>query len=131
MSKVWLAIVETIKEVFYNIAYVFKINIGHYATLIEFLIPYVMYLLGQNLALERGYFGIGGELFIPFVCWVVIYFARSVANKLNRGANIPRPTKRFTQVDEDGMVSVDQNRLEELLVYTADLEDWMERKGWL
>lgn len=45
---------------------------------------------------------------------------------------IPIPEKRFTEIDkDDGMVSVDNNRIQELLLYVADLEDSLERKGLL
>lgn len=47
------------------------------------------------------------------------------------GQSVPAPVKRFTEVSDDGMVSVDQNRLQELLLYVADVEDSLERSGRL
>lgn len=45
---------------------------------------------------------------------------------------IPVPNERFTIVDEDSdMVSIDNDRLQEMLLYMADLEDTLERKGVL
>lgn len=45
---------------------------------------------------------------------------------------IPVPNERFTVVDEDNdMVSIDNDRLQEMLLYVADLEDTLERKGVL
>lgn len=44
---------------------------------------------------------------------------------------IPVPPKRFTKVTEDDMVSIDSSRLQELLLYTGELEDWLESKGYL
>ena len=37
----------------------------------------------------------------------------------------------FTEVDDYGEVSIPNNRIQELILYLADLEDWLERKGLL
>lgn len=131
MNRIWNIVKEVAEEAVHSVAYFAKHNVKHLGTLIEITAPYVMYLLGQKLALDRGLFATGGELFLPVCFWLVANFIKSVANKLNRGPRIPKPIKRFTEVDEDGMVSVEQERLDEMLIYMSDLEDWMERKGWL
>lgn len=131
MSKILNILKEVAEEAIHSVAYFVKCNIKNLGILIEMVTPYLMYVLGQRVALDRGMFAVGGELFIPIYLWMIASFIKSVANKLNRGPRIPKPTERFTEVDEDGMVSVEQERLDELLVYMADLEDWMERKGWL
>ena len=56
---------------------------------------------------------------------------RSYANKIGKGTTIPVPDKRFTEVDDYGEVSIPNNRIQELILYLADLEDWLERKGLL
>ena len=76
-------------------------------------------------------FIISWELVLPILFALVIYYVKSIANKLGKGITVPAPTKRFTEIDEDGMVSVDMNRIQELLLYMADLEDWLEKKGML
>lgn len=122
---------EVAEEAVHSVVYFVRHNIRHLSTIIELGTPYVMYLLGQNLALERGKFAVGSELLIPVLLWIVASLIEKVANKLNRGPRIPKPVTRFTEVDEDGVVSVEQDRVEEMLIYMADLEDYMERKGWL
>lgn len=47
------------------------------------------------------------------------------------GQSVPAPSKRFTEVSEDGMVSVPSDRLQEMLLYVADVEDSLERSGRL
>ena len=131
MSKVWNIIMEVAEEAVHSVIYFVRHNVRHLGTIIELSTPYIMYYLGQRLALDRGKFAVGSELFIPIVLWMIANLIKSVANKLNRGTRIPKPETRFTEVDEDGVVSVEQNRLEEMLIYVADLEDYMERKGWL
>lgn len=118
-------------EAFYEVLYFVQVNMRYMATIAEIALPYGMYMLGQNLSMMRGSIEVGGEIFIPILCTVVIHYVREFANKSGKGNTIPIPSKRFTEVDEDGEVSVENNRLQELLLYVADLEDYMERKRWL
>lgn len=106
-------------------------NLRNIANILNIVCPYVMYLLGQYAFGSRGKFNVGAELLIPLVFAVVIYLIRQFANKIGKGTTIPVPQKRFTSVDEDGEVSINQNRLQELILYTADVEDWLERHGLL
>lgn len=90
-----------------------------------------MYFIGQKVCADRGQVTVGSELFIPIVVCVIIYYLRSYANKIGKGTTIPVPEKRFTEVDDYGEVSIPNNRIQELILYLADLEDWLERKGLL
>lgn len=113
------------------IDYFITSNLRNFAWLLNFILPYLMYLVGQNVYASRGYLGVGGELFIPIIFCVITYYLRSYANKIGKGTTIPVPDKRFTEVDDDGEVSIPNNRIQELILYLADLEDWLERKGLL
>ena len=106
-------------------------NLRNFACVLDFILPYLMYIIGQKVYETRGYFGIGGELFIPIIFCAITYVFRSYANKIGKGTTIPVPDKRFTEVDDYGEVSIPNNRLQELILYLADLEDWLERKGLL
>ena len=120
-------IVDVVRAVDYFITS----NLRNFAWILNFILPYLMYIIGQNVCITRGYFGIGGELFIPVVFCVITYVLRSYANKIGKGTTIPVPDKRFTEVDDYGEVSIPNNRIQELILYLADLEDWLERKGLL
>lgn len=106
-------------------------NLRNFAWLLNFILPYLMYLVGQNVCASRGYLAAGGELFIPIIFCAITYYLRSYANKIGKGATIPVPDKRFTEVDDEGEVSIKNSRIQELILYLADLEDWLERKGLL
>ena len=84
-----------------------------------------MYLLGFNSK------EMGKEIFIPVLVMFIVYFLRSLANKLGTGDIVPVPVKRFTIEGEDGEISIENNRIQELILYLADLEDYLERKGFL
>lgn len=99
--------------------------------ILEIMLPYIMLFIGQDVYEQRGEKLIGGEVFVPIIVWIVSYYSHSLARTLGKGKNVPVPMKRFTEVDEDGQVSVEQKRLQELLLYVADVEDWLEKKGLL
>jgi hypothetical protein len=127
--------VSIIREVILDAVYAFidfiKSNLITLANIINVVLPYAMYYIGQYVAINREKISFGGEVFIPVIIFLVIYILKSVANKIGKGITVPVPDKRFTQIDEDGEVSIENNRIQELILYMADLEDWMERKGIL
>lgn len=131
MKKFVRILIEVTEDALSIAKYFLKANLISFATILNLLLPYVMYIVGQQVVLDRGYFGAGGEILIPLIFAVIIYYLRSAANKLGKGITIPVPEKRFTQVDDDGEVSVEHNRLQEMILYVADTEDWLERKGLL
>lgn len=106
-------------------------NVYNVAIIVSAASPYIMYVMGQCLALERGSFTVGAELFLPLVIGVLAYYMKSFGNRANKGSSIPRPAGRFTTVDNDGEVTVEQERLQEMILYVADLEDWLEKRGML
>ena len=118
-------------ETICSFTYFIKNNLVTFANLLNLLAPYMMYFIGQYAALGRHDIGVGGEIFTPLIFLVIIFYLKSTANKLGKGITIPLPDKRFTMVDDDGEVSIEHRRIQELLLYMADLEDWMERKGVL
>lgn len=126
--KVTLAIIIDVVQA---IDYFITNNLRNFAWILNFILPYVMYVVGQKVYEGRGNFAFGGELFIPIIFCIITYYLRSYANKIGKGNTIPVPEKRFTEVDDDGEVSITNNRIQELILYLADLEDWLERKGLL
>ena len=120
-----------IVDIILAVDYFIKNNLRNFAWILNFILPYLMYIVGQNVCAERGYLDIGGELLIPIAFCIITYILRSYANKIGKGTTIPVPDKRFTEVDDDGEVSIQNNRIQELILYLADLEDWLERKGLL
>lgn len=118
-------------EMWCGIRYVVVSNVYNVAVIASAILPYAMYVLGQYLAVERGYIGFGGELAIPVVVGIVVHYMKEIGNRANKGKRVPVPAQRFTSVDEDGEVSIEQDRLNELILYMADLEDWFDKRGML
>ena len=42
----------------------------------------------------------------------------------------PVPYKRFTSESRDGEVSIENSRLQEMIIYVCDVEDWLESSGF-
>ena len=126
---------STIKEItlglVYAVRYFVQINMRYFATIIAIVLPDAMCVLGQYVALDRGKFAIGGEVFIPVLVTIVVHYLKEAANRNNKGARIPVPRERFTEVSDDGEVTVERKRLQEMMLYMADLEDWLHSKGML
>lgn len=118
---------EVLKDTWFSVEYFIRSNLRHFASIFEFVLPYCMFYAGMH-----GNANIVLVMIIPIVMFLGIHILRACADKLGTGNRIPPiPGKRFTQVDDDGEVSIENDRLQELILYTADLEDWMERKNIL
>lgn len=116
----------------YEVIYFIKSNLRYFSQALDLIVPYIMYYLGMWSFNSRGTYTFGGEVFIPIVIMFASYFCKSFANKTGKGSTIPIPAKRFTIYDEEsGEVSIEKKRLQEMLLYMADLEDWLNKKGML
>lgn len=91
------------------------------STFLKMLIPYMMYYFGKYEPNKKYW------LFLPLVVWFVTLVFDRFAEKVGNGKNIPIPTKRFTQEDTDGEVSIEQSRLQEMIIYVNDVENYLER----
>lgn len=118
-------IVETISAV---ISWLHN-NLRNIANVLGVICPYATGYAVLSAYQTRGHFAVGGEWFIPLMFWLVMYLLRSIANRTGKGISIPKPSKRFTEVSDDGEITIPTARVEELIQYMCDLEDWMERKG--
>ena len=93
--------------------------------------PVIGLLLGEYVFSVRGYWACGGEVVVALAIPAVAWFVRALSRASGTSCDsVPVPRKRFTRVDRDeGQVDVSQSRLMEMILYVADLEDWLERTG--
>lgn len=131
MKRFIRILIEIIIDSLLGIKYFVENNIRNFANIIQLILPFLMLYVGQVVAVDRGYISFGSEILIPILVGFIIYLIRSFTNKIGKGITIPKPNKRFTEVDDDGEVNIRQDRIQELILYMADLEDWLERKGLL
>lgn len=71
------------------------------------------------------------QVFLIVCIQFILYCAKWYASSIGKGQSIPVPAKRFTQVSVDGEVSIETSRVQEMMLYVADVEDYLERKGML
>ena len=71
------------------------------------------------------------QMFVIACAQFILYCVKWYASSIGKGQSVPVPTKRFTQVSEDGEVSIEANRVQEMLLYVADVEDYLERRGMM
>lgn len=67
-------------------------------------------------------------LIIPIASFLIQVIMNRVNDKIGKGREIPIPESKFTQEDSDGEVSIDTHRLQEMILYVADVESYLERK---
>lgn len=131
MSRMYDIVKEIMIDSLHAVTYFLTSNMRNFANILNVSCPYLMYFLGQYVQIGNFEFIYNGMLVIPVVVVMITYFLHSAANKTGKGNACPVPAKRFTSVDEDGEVSIEHSRIQELILYMADLEDWMERKNIL
>lgn len=132
MSKPFNIVKEITIDFLHATTYFLTSNMRGFANILDVCCPYWMYFAGQYVQTGSDEFIYYSPfLFIPIVITLLTYYLHSAANKTGKGNSCPVPIRRFTTVSEDGEVSIEHARLQEMLLYMADLEDWMERKNIL
>lgn len=121
---------EITKEIIFKTINFIKNNLNTIVWIGTIILPYLMYYLCKYCYETRGKFAIGGEALIPVIFYLITFYLKEFSNKIGKGPNIPIPRKRFTTVD-DGAVEIEHKRLQELILYMNDLENWMEKRDLL
>lgn len=122
--------ITIIKEMVRSVINEIKNSLYSVSTFIIFILPYFMLLIGEYVYKIRNTFDVGSEFFIPIVTFIIVIFIRKyVRNKKAEG--MPIPKERFTHVDEDEVVSIERGSLVSMMLYVAELEDYLERQGKL
>lgn len=129
MKRMLKITIEVFADVIHEIMWVLGGCLYPAAVVFEIILPYAMLFIGVQCYEMREGFEAGGEMFLPVVVLFGIDFLKRCANKIGRGDDVPIPERRFTEIDTDGEVSIESDRLQELILYIGNLEDWIERKG--
>lgn len=73
---------------------------------------------------------IGGTIavavILEFLCYIFYELSKFYGAE---ATEIPAPSERFTTVDKGGMVSVDKNRIQEMIIYVGEVEDYLSDMG--
>lgn len=73
---------------------------------------------------------IGGTVAIAVILEFLCYIFYELSKFYGAEATeFPAPPERFTTVDKDGMVSVDKKRIQEMILYVGEVEDYLSDMG--
>lgn len=121
---------SSILELYYQFKYFISINIKYLIKLIDISIPYIYAYISILLYKDRNSIIIGYEVLIPIIAYIILSVLNSFLNKINRGYDIPIPRERFTILNDNGNVSVDNSSINDIILYLYDLEEYLKSKGY-
>lgn len=124
------AFTSSILELYHQFKYFISINLKYLIKLIDISIPYIYAYISILLYRERNDIIIGYEVLIPIIAYIILSILNNFLNKINRGYDIPLPRERFTTLNDNGNVSVDNSSVNDIILYLYDLEEYLKSKGY-
>ena len=121
---------SSILELYHQFKYFISINLKYLIKLIEISIPYIYAYISILLYRDRNNIIIGYEVLIPIITYIILSVLNSFLNKINKGYDIPIPRERFTTLNDNGNVSVDNSSINDIILYLYDLEEYLKSKGY-
>ena len=121
---------SSILELYHQFKYFISINIKYLIKLIDISIPYIYAYISILLYRDRNSFIIGYEVLIPIIAYIILSVLNNFLNKINKGYDIPLPRERFTTLNDNGNVSVDNSSINDIILYLYDLEEYLKSKGY-
>ena len=121
---------SSISELYHQFKYFSSINIKYLIKLIDISIPYIYAYISILLYKERNNLIIGYEVLIPIIAYIILSILNNFLNKINKGYDIPLPRERFTTLNDNGNVSVDNSSINDIILYLYDLEEYLKSKGY-
>ena len=124
------AFISSILELYHQFKYFISINLKYLIKLIDISIPYIYAYISILLYRERNNLIIGYEVLIPIIAYIILSILNNFLNKINRGYDIRVPRERFTTLNDNGNVSVDNSSVNDIILYLYDLEEYLKSKGY-
>ena len=121
---------SSISELYHQFKYFISINIKYLIKLIDISIPYIYAYISILLYRERNNLIIGYEVLIPIITYIILSVLNNFLNKINKGYDIPLPRERFTTLNDNGNISVDNSSINDIILYLYDLEEYLKSKGY-
>ena len=121
---------SSISELYHQFKYFISINIKYLIKLIDISIPYIYAYISILLYRERNSLIIGYEVLIPIITYIILSVLNNFLNKINKGYDIPLPRERFTTLNDNGNISVDNSSINDIILYLYDLEEYLKSKGY-
>ena len=115
-------LLSTLLELLLDIKYGFIESLDKIAIVIQVLIPVI---------LSRMDCGIVIILIISILFTLSVRYIKEVSYKINNVTErgFPVPSKRYTNVDENGFIGVEEDLMQEAILYLFEIEEYIKRKG--
>lgn len=117
-----------INELYNELKFLIKNSIYPVVTLYGAAFPTMCFFMGKAQLPDEPTWLL---IVLIMVAQIALYCIKWYLTKMGKGNDVPSPVERFTSVSNDGEVTVDVDRMQEMLLYVADVEDYLERKGLL
>ena len=123
-NSIFVVMLQTLSELLATFKYGLIEELDKIAIVIQILIPIV--IARTDLSTPK-------MLLVSCILVVFVKYIREVGYKLNHVTErgFPIPTQRYTEVDENGFISVKEEETQEAILYLCDVEDYLKSKGWL
>lgn len=123
-TSVFYVLIQTLIELFSTFKYSLIEELDKLAVAIQILIP-IMIAMSNSSIIKM--------LLISCVLVVIVKYIKEVGYKLNHVTErgFPIPLKRYTNRDENGFIGINEEEMQEAILYLCDVEDYLKSKGWL
>lgn len=115
-------LLRTLLELLLDIKYGFIESLDKIAIVVQVLIPVI---------LSRMDCGIVIILILSILFTLSVKYIKEVSYKINNVTErgFPVPSKRYTNVDENGFIGVEEDLTQEAILYLFEVEEYIKRKG--
>lgn len=115
---------KTLKEMLITFRYGVIEELDKISIAIQILIPVLIARSGLNIV---------GMLLVSICITAFTKYIKEVSYKLNHVTErgFPIPTHRYTKVDENGFVGIEEEETQEAILYLLEVEQYLKSKGWL
>ena len=115
-------LLRTLLELLLDIKYGFIESLDKIAIVVQVLIPVI---------LSRMDCGIVIILILSILFTLSVKYIKEVSYKINNVTErgFPVPSRRYTNVDENGFIGVEEDLTQEAILYLFEVEEYIKRKG--
>lgn len=123
-NRILVVMLQTISELLATFKYGLIEELDKVAVALQILIPIV--IARMDLSIPK-------MLLVSCILVVCVKYIKEVGYKLNHVTErgFPIPLQRFTEMDENGFISIKEEETQEAMLYLCDVEDYLKSKGWL
>ena len=123
-NSILVVLLQTLSELLATFKYGLIEELDKVAVVLQILIPIV--IARTDLSTPK-------MLLVSCVLVVLVKYIKEVGYKLNHVTErgFPIPTQRYTEVDENGFISIREEETQEAILYLCDVEEYLKSKGWL